>query len=433
MSEPAANDSQVKALLAAADRAGAARQPQTSAQLLQQAEALAPEHPLVLNVRGMRALKNGDARFAAELIQRAIAGGLNAPTSWLNLAMAQRALRDADAELHALDQALALDPYFFLALLQKATLLERLGRQAQAASAFRAFLLCLPDSARQSSGMQGAIAHAQRFVAKRSDELEVILRARLSEARSRLPQPQGRLDQCLDLLLGKRRVYVQQPTFLHFPFLPAIQFHDRAAFAWLDIAEAATEEVAREFEQLLAAGLTDFAPYVANPAGTPLNQWQELNHSKRWSALHLWRDGKPLAEPLAKCPSTAALLARLPLANIPEHAPTAFFSVLDPRTRIPAHTGVTNVRLVVHLPLRVPPGCGFRVGSETRVWQRGQAWVFDDTIEHEAWNDSDEPRGILIFDIWNPYLSEAERELVSLAIEAVGDFNKEQATRFSAL
>ena len=91
-----------------------------------------------------------------------------------------------------------------------------------------------------------------------------------------------------------------------------------------------------------------------------------------------------------------------------------------PRTHIPPHTGVTNTRLTVHLPLIVPPNCGFRVGSETREWVPGKAWVFDDTIEHEAWNRSDAPRAVLIFDIWNPILTAAERDLVRAATEVVG-------------
>ena len=89
--------------------------------------------------------------------------------------------------------------------------------------------------------------------------------------------------------------------------------------------------------------------------------------------------------------------------------PTAFFSVLRPRTHLPAHNGVTNSRAIIHLPLIVPEGCRFRVGGETREWRVGEAWAFDDTIEHEAWNDSDEPRVILILDAWNPLLTEAEK------------------------
>jgi aspartyl/asparaginyl beta-hydroxylase (cupin superfamily) len=126
---------------------------------------------------------------------------------------------------------------------------------------------------------------------------------------------------------------------------------------------------------------------------------------------------------LAQCPRTAALLASAPLCTIPRHAPTAFFSVLAPKTRIPGHTGVTNTRFIVHLALTVPPSCGFRVGAETRSWQEGRAWVFDDTFEHEAWNDSDEPRVVLIFDVWNSFLSAAERDLVSATTSGVQEYN----------
>jgi aspartyl/asparaginyl beta-hydroxylase (cupin superfamily) len=116
----------------------------------------------------------------------------------------------------------------------------------------------------------------------------------------------------------------------------------------------------------------------------------------------------------------------MPMATVAHHAPTAFFSILDAKTHIPPHTGVTNTRLIVHLPLIVPPGCRFRVGSETREWRTGEAWVFDDSIEHEAWNDSDAPRAILIFDIWNPYLSAAERDLVATATKAYGAYYRDE-------
>src|SRR6185503_20616843 len=127
---------------------------------------------------------------------------------------------------------------------------------------------------------------------------------------------------------------------------------------------------------------------------------------------------------LARCPKTTELLAAAPLCRIPGHAPSAFFSVLAPKTRIPAHTGVTNARFLVHVPLIIPPGCWFRVGAETREWREGSAWVFDDTFEHEAWNGSDEPRVILILDVWNSFLSEAEKELVATLTHGVQEYNE---------
>jgi aspartyl/asparaginyl beta-hydroxylase (cupin superfamily) len=132
--------------------------------------------------------------------------------------------------------------------------------------------------------------------------------------------------------------------------------------------------------------------------------------------------GRPVEDNAARCPRTVAALKAAPQPAMPGRTPSAMFSLLKPHTRIPAHTGVTNARLVVHLPLVVPEGCGFRVGNDTRQWVPGKAWVFDDTIEHEAWNDSDLLRTVLIFDIWHPDLTPAERELITAAMEGLAAF-----------
>jgi aspartyl/asparaginyl beta-hydroxylase (cupin superfamily) len=78
-----------------------------------------------------------------------------------------------------------------------------------------------------------------------------------------------------------------------------------------------------------------------------------------------------------------------------------------------------NARLICHLPLVVPPGCGFRVADQVREWREGELLIFDDSIEHEAWNESASDRILLIFDIWRPELDEAERRAVAALFEAV--------------
>ncbi|MCP1470038.1 aspartyl/asparaginyl beta-hydroxylase (cupin superfamily) [Sphingobium sp. OAS761] len=153
-------------------------------------------------------------------------------------------------------------------------------------------------------------------------------------------------------------------------------------------------------------------PYVQQDAGTPQNKWTALDGTLDWGAAFLWEYGERNETVCAACPATAAALETLPGMHIPGRAPSAFFSLLKAKSRIPAHTGVTNTRAIIHLPLIVPPGCGFRVGGETRSWQEGVAFAFDDTIDHEAWNDSDHLRVILIFDVWNPHLSLEEQELL---------------------
>ena len=426
MSAAAADDPGIGSLIDAADKASAAGQHTEAARLLAAAEAAAPGNPRVLNALGMLALKTGEFAVARRRLEEAVQRDAAAPLLWFHLALARRAQGDVEAEAAALEKALELDPYFYLALLQKATLLERRAKHRQAAQVYRAFLQCVPPSAQQAPGLLQGLEHARAAVSANAAALERFLQDRLAATQAAHREaPQERFNHCLDALLDKRRIYTQQPTFMHFPRLPALEFYARAEFPWLGAFEAATGQIRSELLQCLAGDAEGVVPYVDYPAGAPLNQWRELNRSRRWGAYYLIKGGTRLERHLERCPKTAALLAEAPLAEVPGEAPTAFFSILEPRTRIPPHTGVTNTRLVVHLPLVVPPGCGFRVGSETRQWHPGQAWVFDDTIEHEAWNSSHEPRAILILDIWNPLLTSAERALVGAATVALSEYYRD--------
>jgi len=109
----------------------------------------------------------------------------------------------------------------------------------------------------------------------------------------------------------------------------------------------------------------------------------------------------------------------LPLTRIGGFSPSVLFSRLEPGTRIEPHTGMLNTRLICHLPLIVPEGCGLRVGDDRRETVRGRAWAFDDSINHEAWNEGESSRVILLFDVWRPELNEQERHLIRALLEAV--------------
>ena len=420
-----ATESQIRALMEAVDRADHAGNRSEADRVLAQARAAAPDHPGVLNVAGMRALLGGDAAAARPLLERAAAKDPKSPMLWLNLALALREQGDEVTERNALDKALEADPRYFPALLHNARLFERQGKPKLAARMYHAFLCCLPAGVAQPPPVQEAVEHANRVLRENDAALEAFLRPRVEEARARHAGARlERFDACLDTLLGKRRSFAPQPTFMLFPRLAAIEFLDRDAFPWLSAFEAATDEIRAEARAALAQAADDFVPYISKPAGSPIDQWKELNNSKRWSTFFLLRNGARIEEHLVRCPKTAALLEAAPLCQIPAHAPTAFFSVLAPKTRIPPHTGVANTRFIVHLPLVVPPSCGFRVGAETRAWREGSAWVFDDTFEHEAWNESDEPRIVLIFDVWNLFLTPAERDLVGTVTHGVQEYNE---------
>lgn len=336
----------------------------------------------------------------------------------LNLAAVRRNLGDFQGALQALDSVLAIDPYQFLALLSKGALLEQMNAVRQAAVTYRNALKLAPPEERTPPALTESIRRAQQVVTEQAEALNNHLRDRLGSLLAlHADQPLARFEESLDVLAGTKKVYNAEPVQLQIPRLPAIPFFDRDFFPWLPTLEAATEVIREELMTLMAEGLPGFAPYVQYPPGTPENQFATLNNSQSWSSLWLWKDGVPQQEPMARCPRTSEVLAEMPMADQPGFAPTAVFSALAPHTRIPPHTGSTNSRLLVHLPLVLPGKAGFRVGNDLRQWNMGEAWVFDDTIEHEAWNDADETRVILIFDIWNPLLSAAERELISALLQ----------------
>jgi aspartyl/asparaginyl beta-hydroxylase (cupin superfamily) len=422
----AAESSQISQLIESAERAQTNGRSAEAANLLAEARSLAPSDPRVLNALGLQALRANDLPAARQHLEQSAAQDPRSPVLWLNLAHCRRLQGDAAAELAALDQSLALEPRFYPAVLQKARWLEQHGKPKQAAQLYEVFLHCLPPPAQVPPQLKSAIEHAQRALSADRNALGTLIQSRLADTAA-TNGARARFDHCIDVLLGRRRVYTSQPTFMHFPRLPAIEFFERRDFPWLDAFEAGTEVMREELLAVLADPASDaeIVPYVDYPPYKPLDQWRALNRSRQWSAYYLLKDSVRIESHLARCPRTAALLAAAPLADVPGQAPTAFFSMLQPRTRIPPHTGVTNTRLVVHVPLVLPPGCGFRVGSETRSWELGKAWVFDDTIEHEAWNESAEPRYILLIDIWNPLLTDAEREWVRAATAAIAEYRRE--------
>ena len=367
----------------------------------------------------MSLLQRGDTRAAMASLDDARERFPGDAEVRLNRAVVQRAQGNLPAALSELDAALAIDPYFFLALLSKGAVLERMGERGAAALVYRDAIKIAPPPGSMPTALQAPLARAREVVEDDSRRLADFLLQQTAALRdAHRSETLDRVDECLQVLAGRKRVYHSEPVQLHVPQLPAIPFFDRTHFPWLPRLEAATEMIRAELLALMDAGMPGFAPYISYPPGAPLNQWAELNDNREWSSLWLWRDGARQEEAIARCPRTAALLAELPMADQPGFAPTALFSALAPRTRIPPHTGSTNARLLVHLPLILPGAARFRVGNVERSWRMGEAWCFDDSIEHEAWNEADQTRVILIFDIWNPLLSQAERELISALMHA---------------
>jgi aspartyl/asparaginyl beta-hydroxylase (cupin superfamily) len=405
-----------------ADQSLATGRTQEAGQLLRQAEAEAPRHPLVLNEIGRRKLRAGDPAGAFQVLDAAMKAAPDEQALWLNLAAALRGLKRLDEELTVLNRLLKHDPVNIRALLQVASLHELRGDRRTAAAVYRrAFQVIRPDT-QLPPEMRPVMDHAKAVVDADGAALDAFIEDRIAGLRSRhANQSLSRFDKSLATLLRKRRIYRPQPTFLYVPELPAIEFFPREDFPWLDTLEAAADDIRAELIGVLSDGPQSLEPYVSLDV-LPDEKWRALNNSRKWGVFFLWKAGEAITKNLARCPKTVEALSAWPKCELPGSAPTAVFSILEPRTRIPPHTGVNNARLICHLPLIVPPHCGFRVGAETRQWEPGKAFVFDDTIEHEAWNDSDQARAVLIFDVWNPHVTETEREMVSALTTCVEQF-----------
>ena len=390
-------------------------------------ESLSPNHVEALYRLGVRALDQRD-QSACALLERAHTAAPADKTILLALASARGLAGDNQGELNAILAALAIDPYFLPALLSKANALERLD-QADSSLVYANVLKIAPPEQHWPPEFRPQLAHARAVVHAYRAALEAHIAHALKPSLGDLPHESvPRWREAAAIMSGTARPFTSESNQLHVPRLPAIPFYDRSHFPWIAALEAQTTAIRDELLGVLHTARSEFSPYIAYNPGDPVNQWADLNHSERWSAFHLWRSGTPVADAIRRCPVTVSSLEVVDTVDIAGLCPNAMFSALAPHTHIPPHNGETNARLVAHLPLIVPEGCWLRVGFDKIEWKVGHVVVFDDTIEHEAMNDSDELRVVLIFDVWNPLLSEPERDMVRRLAAAARSFDSTRRT-----
>ena len=361
----------------------------------------------------------GNLQRAEELLVQASASASDDVSLYLKLAAIQRATGRSDAALGTVHRALTVSPLDFTALLLRASLLDRMN-QPGAAEAWSHALAQKPKGDLPPH-LQAAVATGEARVEEWTAAREARMKSAMAVPEQAAdPQQQQRLARFRSNVLRRTRPYHSEPTHFHFPELAEREFYPRSLFPWLEALEQATDVIAAEMEAVLAAERAELVPYIQYAEHLPLDQWRELNNNADWTAIHLLQNGERIEANARLCPRTLDLLQQFDQPDIRGASPNAMFSLLAPHTVIPPHVGVNNTRLVCHLPLVVPQGCWFRVGAETRFWERGQAFIFDDTIEHEAVNPTDQLRVVFIFDVWQPDLAPVERQAITALIESDG-------------
>lgn len=359
-----------------------------------------------------RLMAAGDFRGARDVLEACAGHDPQEIDFWRRLATVRRACGAAAEAVLAVDRALALAPLDFISLLLRASLLELLGN-ASAGEAYGRALAQMPPG-EPVPQMAGAIRRARTAYSAYQSDLERQLMGALPD-----DEANHRIRRFITNISRRTRPYHSEPTHFAYPGLRVAEFHDRSDFPWLKQWEAASEVIAAEFSAVVAAKSSELVPYIKYAAHEPVAQWSSLNNSRDWTSIHLIQRGNVCGANARHCPQTMDLIRSFPQPHIPGCGANAMFSLLAPHTVIPPHAGVANFRLICHLPLVVPPGCTFRVGAETREWRRGEAWVFDDTVEHEASNPTDEMRAIMIIDCWHPDLSAPDKEAITAVVAAV--------------
>lgn len=334
--------------------------------------------------------------------------------------------RRLDDAINALNECVEHNPSFALGWLYLGNVLLTAGDDSGHEKLYVAFALN-PQLEYAPGSIQAPVAIRQTAASGLKsirDKFVSVQRGAIDELRAMYDSELlSRIDSCLRIQHGQDKpVYadeLQKPDSLFFPGLAARPWFERSEFDWVPMVEAAYSSIRAELDAVCEAqGFGAYTPYVTAGPRVP-ESMQNLAGSLDWQAFHLYASGSKRDDNCERCPITCDTVEQLPMPVCHGSAPEVFFSFLKPHTHIRPHHGVANTKLAVHLPLVVPAECAIRVGKETRGWSEGRCLIFDDSYEHEAWNNSDQLRVVLIFEVWHPGLSEIERSALTRIFAAV--------------
>ena len=362
------------------------------------------------------AIQRGDAAGALGELEGMIASA-DPATPWMIVARARSMIGDAAGEEDALQQQLATEPRHLLALLRMGDIKRSAGDDRAAGSFYQVALSAAAQEPQLPPALLPLLEQAQHHVQTAQAKFTGHLEAALDRSASGAT---GRVGNAIDLLLGRKKLYLQEPNSFYFPGLPQRQFFEREEFDWLAALEADVPAMQAELYAALAES-DSFEPYVLANRERP-RPTNKLIDDPSWGARYFWREGEQVSAQAECCPATMAALAKAPMPVIAKRSPIALWSMLKPGTHIEPHHGLLNTRLICHVPLIAPENCALRVGNETRVWEVGKTLIFDDSFEHEAWNRSSTTRVVLLFEIWRPEITLDEREALTAIFETINSY-----------
>ena len=367
------------------------------------------EQPGSLIAKADQAMARGDVREAASLLEVAAQRGRDS-TTLLRLATVRRSLGDLPGALQAATASVELSPRNFLMGLLLGSLREATGAIHAASRAYRAACAHAPIDLSFQPAMAKQLEWARRRV-EASDEW----RSRLVDwDPAEAPYSIGRNEERrmrgfrTNILENDEAGPIAPPVFV-LPGIRPRRYFDPSGFQGVGELERQTDVIRSEF----LATAESRSETLSSRLGGLHAADMDGSRPGSWSMIPLIKNGAVVEQFASRCPQTMQIARGFDLPKLGLISPSLYFSVLEPNSRIAPHTGITNARVIAHLPLIVPEDCGFRVGGEIRRWEVGKAMVFDDMTTHEAWNDSDRIRVVLIADLWRPELSPAERSAVS--------------------
>lgn len=384
-----------------------------------------PDDVEALSYLATMGLKTGQYAEAERLFSRALRENPDDLSLRENFGIALQLNGNEIAARDQLTAVLDAKPDFYIARLFYARSIKATGDDRRALAQHARAIVDAQATGRwrsvetTSPWLQPFVRDAVRYI---NDSRRGLLHACLQSLRARFGNDElARVEEFISELVGPASKTpsspLQRPKQHYIPGLPETPYIDRAHFPWMEAAEALTGRIRAELDHALLDA-SGFAPFLdlQSPQDVASFLRNESQQQACWDAFFFYRHGQRSEAHLAACPAVAELLALLPIVEIAGFAPEICFSLLTPGTHILPHTGDTNMRCVFHLPLKVPERCVLRVAGQEHAWREGAGVVFDDTFEHEAWNFGTGERAVLIADIWNPHLSAAEREALSLIV-----------------